>query len=506
MMSVFAVPIWLPLLLLLPILLLMKDKIHGRRQNKNLPPSPPYLPIIGNMHLIGNLPHQSLSRLAQRYGPVMLLKFGAKPIVVISSAEAAKEVLKVHDLDCCSRPLSASAGKLTYNYQDIVFAPYGEYWREIRKVCVLELFSAARVQSYCSIREEEVALLVNSISQSSSSETPVNILEKMLPPTASILCRIAFGKSFRGSDLDNEKFQEVLHEAEAMLASFSASEFFPYVGWIVDRLSGRFQRLDKIFHELDNFLQLAIDFHLNPDKTKEEHEDLVDVLLRIEREQAKSGGAPFTRDNIKAILFDIFLGGSNTAAITTVWAMAELARNPRVMKKAQDEVRNLVGNKGKIAESDTPHLPYLKMIMKETLRLHPPAAMLLPRETMAPFKISGYDICPKSLLQVNNWAIARDPEYWKNPEEFNPERFDDSSIDYKGQNFEFLPFGSGRRGCPGMHMGTTTVELALANLLYCFDWKLPSGMKEEDINMEESTGPGLTKKRTPLKLVPVKFF
>ncbi|KAG6650861.1 hypothetical protein CIPAW_06G072100 [Carya illinoinensis] len=470
-MAVFDVPIWLPLLLLLPILLLMKNKIHGRRQNKNLPPSPPSLPIIGNLHQIGDLPHQSMSRLAQRYGPVMLLKFGAKPIVVISSAETAKEVLKVRDLDCCSRPLLANAGKLTYNYQDIVFAPYGEYWREIRKVCVLELFSAARVQSYRSIREEEVALLVNSISQSSSSATPVNLFEKMLPPTASILCRIAFGKSFRGSDLDNEKFQEVLHEAEAMLASFGASEFFPYVGWIVDRLS-----------------------------------DLVDVLLRIEREQAKSGGAPFTKDNIKAILFDIFVGGSNTAAVTTVWAMAELARNPRVMKKAQDEVRNVVGNKGKVTESDTPHLPYLKTVLKETLRLHPPAAMLLPRETMVPFKISGYDICPKSLLQVNNWAIARDPKYWKNPEEFHPERFDDSSIDYKGQNFELLPFGSGRRGCPGMHMGTTTVELALANLLYCFDWKLPSGMKEEDINMDESTGPGLTQKRTPLKLVPAKLF
>lgn len=302
-MAVFDAPIWLPLLLLLPILLLMKNKMHARRQNKNLPPSPPNLPIIGNLHQIGDLPHQSLWRLAQRYGPVMLLKFGVKPIVVISSAEAAKEVLKVHDLDCCSRPLSASAGKLTYNYQDIVFAPYGEYWREIRKVCVLELFSLARVQSYRSIREEEVALLVNSISQSSSSANPVNLLEKMLPPTASILCRIAFGKSFRGSDLDNEKFQEVLHEAEAMLASFSASEFIPYVGWIVDRLSGRVQRLDKIFHELDNFLQLAIDLHLNPDKTKQEHEDLVDVLLRIEREQTKSGAAPFTKDNIKAILF-----------------------------------------------------------------------------------------------------------------------------------------------------------------------------------------------------------
>ena len=176
-----------------------------------------------------------------------------------------------------------------------------------------------------------------------------------------------------------------------------------------------------------------------------------------------------------------------------IWAMAELGKNPRLMKKVQDEIRNFLGNKGKVIESDTDHLLYLKMIIKETLRLLPLVLLLIPRETMSHFKINGYDIYPKMLLQVNAWGIGRDPKYWNNTEEFIPERFIKSSVDYKGQNFELLPFGAGRRGCPGMYMATTTtIELALANLLYFFDWKLPDGMKEEDINMEESVGLCLT--------------
>ena len=203
----------------------------------------------------------------------------------------------------------------------------------------------------------------------------------------------------------------------------------------------------------------------------------------------------------------MFLGGVDTGALTMIWAMAELVKNPKLMKKAQDEVRNAIGNKGKVSESDTDQLQYLKMIIKETLRLHPPAPLLLPRETMSRFQINGYDIHPKILIQVNAWAIGRDPEYWNNPEEFIPERFADDSIDFRGQNFEFLPFGSGRRICPAIYMATMTVELGLANLLYWFDWKLPQGMKEEDINMEEKAGLSLTvSMKNDLQLVPVKYF
>ncbi|KAG6650769.1 cytochrome P450 71B36-like isoform X2 [Carya illinoinensis] len=492
-MNLYAIFLWIALLICLPLLLLMKKEHAAQRQNKQLhpPPSPPKLPIIGNLHQLGELRHQSLWRLSKKYGPVMLIKLGGISNIVISSVDAAREVLKVHDLDCCSRPPLDTTRRLTYNYRDIAFAPYGQYWREIRKICVLEVFSVKRVQSYRPIREEEVDMLINSIWKSSSSATFVDLSEKLFSLTANVTFRIAFGKSFRGSDLDNERFQEVVHNAEAMLGSFNASEYVPYVGWIVDRLSGRLERLERIFHELDDFFQQVIDLHLKPDRTKPEHEDIIDVLLKIEREQTEN----------------LFLGGVDTGAITMIWAMAELVKSPKVMKRAQDEVRKIVGNKGRVTEIDTDHLPYIKMIMKETLRLHPPATLLLPRQTMVPFKLHDYDIKAQSIMQVNAWGIGRDPQYWKNPEEFIPDRFIDSSVDYKGQNFEFLPFGAGRRGCPGIYMATSTIELALANLLYCFDWKLPPGMKEEDIDMEESLGLSLTtSKKTALNLVPVKLF
>ena len=176
------------------------------------------------------------------------------------------------------------------------------------------------------------------------------------------------------------------------------------------------------------------------------------------------------------------------------------------MKKAQEEITNHVGNKGKVAESDLEELPYLKMIVKETLRLQPPGPLLLPRETISNFKIEGYHFYPKTMVQVNVWAIGRDLTCWTDLEEFIPERFSESSIDYKGQHFEFLPFGAGRKICPRLNMGVKTVELALANLLYHFNWKLQNGMKEEDLDMEESSDLSLTiYKKLPLKLVLILY-
>ncbi|BFG16290.1 hypothetical protein CerSpe_025640 [Prunus speciosa] len=495
--------------LLLPLLVLLKKNKQHKNPQKHYPPSPPKLPLIGNLHQLGSSPHQSLWQLSKKYGPVMLLHLGRVPTLVISSAEAAKEALKTNDLHCCSRPSSAGTRRLTYNYLDVAFAPYGEYWREIRKICVLELFSVKRVQSYWSVREEEVAKLVNSISSSSSSGAPVDLTEKLFAFTASIIFRIAYGTTFQGSKFEHAKnIHELIHDTEAMMGGLSGADYFPsWIGWITDRVSGVHKEFDRISSELDGLFQQVIDDHLRAGtEVEKDHEDIVDVLLKIVREQTGFGAAQLGHNNIKGVLLNLFLGGIDTSAITMVWAMAELARKPKLMKKAQEEVRRCIGNKGKVTEGDTDELQYLKMVIKETFRLHPPAPMILPRETMSHFKIQGYDVDPKTLVFVNDWAIARDPESWKDPEEFVPERFDGSSIDYKGQHFEFLPFGAGRRICPGIYMGTTTVELGLANLLYWFDWKLPNGMKEEDISMEEATGLALTiSKKTALHLVPVKL-
>lgn len=201
---------------------------------------------------------------------------------------------------------------------------------------------------------------------------------------------------------------------------------------------------------------------------------------------------------------NIFLAGVDTAAITVVWAMTELMKNPNAMKKAQEEIRQLMAGKDRVSEQDIESLKYLEMVLKETLRLHPPAPLLLPKETTANTQVLGYHIKKGTRVYINAWAIGRDSKTWQQPEKFSPERFEERPIEYKGQNFELIPFGGGRRMCPGINMGMATVELALANMLHCFDWKLPDGMRREDISMEE--GAGLTSfKKIPLKLVPVAF-
>ncbi|KAJ8774471.1 hypothetical protein K2173_016917 [Erythroxylum novogranatense] len=495
---------WLPLLLLVPLLGFFIKKMRFRRDNQHLPPGPNRLPIIGNLHQIGPLPHKSMWQISKKYGPVVQLQLGCIPTVLISSAEAANEVLKVHDLVCCSRPQFAGCRRLTHNFKDVAFTPYGDYWKKMRKMIVLEFFSLKRVQSFRYVREEEVGLLINSISDSLSSATPINLTEKFFDLSANITFRTSFGFNYHGTDFDKNRFHEVVHEALVVERSLSADEYFPYIGRLVDRLTGYHARIERVFLELDSFLQHVIDDHLKPERKKEK-EDMIDVLLRVEQEEA--GTEPqFTKENIKAILLNLFLAGADTGAVTIDWAMAELAKNPRVMKKAQDEVRKFAGNKGKVNEDDIEELEYLNMVMKETLRLHPPAPLLLPREATSHCKINGYDINPKTLIHVNVWAIGRDPKYWKDPEEFIPERFEGSSVDFKGHNFEFLPFGAGRRICPGIQMAKVTIQIALANLLYCFDWNLPRGMKVEEMRMDEKAGESLTVTRNdPLCLVPVKY-
>ncbi|KAM7253792.1 hypothetical protein ACFE04_031474 [Oxalis oulophora] len=446
----------------------------NKHKYKNLPPGPPTLPIIGNLHQLGPLAHRSLEKLSKKYGPILFLRFGAVPTVIASSVDSAREVLKTHDLQCCSRPLLAATAKVSYNYRDVAFSPYSDYWREMRKICVLELFSAKRVQSFGFIREEQVDLMIKSISDLlSSKETQpvvIDIREMLTSLTADTTYRICFGKSIREKEgIDSKKLQRSIIEASALMGSFYASDGM-------------------------------IDDHLSINKPMEQREDdIIDVLLDLQRNESK-----LTHNHIKAVLMNIFSAGIDTVVNTIEWVMAELIKNPRAMNKVQEEIRNRIGNKGKVSQTDIHNFSYLKMVIKEVFRLHPVGVLLIPREAISEFQINGYNIYPGTRILVNVWAIGRDPSIWTDPEVFFPERFVDDNIDYKGQNFELLPFGGGRRGCPGILWATSVVELALANLLYSFDWKLPNEMRVEDFSMEEKPGLSITRKKA-LTLVPIKY-
>ncbi|KAH7652950.1 Costunolide synthase protein [Dioscorea alata] len=486
------------LLSLVTPLLLLAFNFKLRSRGRKLPPGPWRIPVIGNLHQLGKLPHRSLRHLAEKHGPVMHLQLGQIPAIIVSSPEVASEIMKTRDLEFCSRPSSAVLMKFSYNGLDISFSKYGEHWRQMRRLATLGIFSMKRVQSVRSVRDEEVHVLIQSI-RHSCSQGPVNLSEMFLCIMNNIICRQVFGKRFSDDGQYNRsKLHDLVMEAVELMGGFSVGDSFPCLGWL-SVITGFQGKIERNFKRMDEFFEGEIEEHclsLMNDQgvhDDQEQEDFLDALLKSQKDSANLGFS-LTRDHIKAILMDMFLAGTDTSAATLEWAMTELMRCPSVMKKVQDEVRDVVKNKGKVEECDLQQLQYLKLVINETLRLHCILPLLLPRESMEGCKVFGYDISKNTRVLVNAWAIARDPKFWENPEIFMPERFEGSAVNYRGQHFEFIPFGAGRRICPGMLMGVLNVEIALANILYHFNWELPSGMCYKDIDISEIFGIVLHKK------------
>lgn len=289
----------------------------------------------------------------------------------------------------------------------------------------------------------------------------------------------------------------MLHEFQALLAECYFCDYIPFMGWI-DKLRGLHGRLERNFKEFDELYQEIIDEHLDPNRQHDDDEDIVDVLLQLKK--SRSFSFDLTFDHVKGVITDILVAATDTTSATSVWAMTALIKNPRVMKIVQEEIRSSRVKKYILDEDDIRNFPYLKAVIKETLRLYLPAPLLVPRESSEKCTIGGYQIPARTIVYVNAWTLQRDPNIWKNPEEFYPERFLDNSINFLGQDFELIPFGAGRRICPGIPMAVASLELILANLLYSFDWKLPDGLLKEDIDTEML--PGITQhKKNPLCLV-----
>ncbi|XP_055813952.1 5-OH-xanthotoxin synthase-like [Solanum dulcamara] len=482
------------------VFLLSKSKKNGKN---NLPPGPIGLPFIGNLHQFDSLtPHIYFWKLSKKYGKIFSLKIGSTPIVVVSSAKLAKEVLKTQDLVFCSRHCFLGQQKLSYNGRDIVFQRYNDYWREMRKISVLHLFSHKKVTLFSPIREDEVSRLIKKISQQASASRITNLSILMMSLSTTIICRVAFGIRFDEEAHEKRRFGELLEESATTLSSFFVSDFFPYLRWI-DKFTGLTDRLEKNFKDLDEFYEELIEQHLNPNRPKSMEGDILDLLLQLKKDELTP--IDLTLEDIKAIVMNVLLAGSDTSAAAVIWAMTALMKNPKAMKKVQEEIRKSVGKKDDILnEDDIQNIPYFKAVIKESFRLYPSVPLLVPRESMEKSTLEGYEIQAGTIIHVNSWAIARDPEIWENPEEFIPERFLNSDVDFKGQDFELIPFGAGRRGCPGIALGVASMELALSNLLYAFDWELPCGMKKEDINTDVK--PGITMhKKNDLCLIPKNY-
>ncbi|XP_058106528.1 cytochrome P450 93A3-like [Magnolia sinica] len=496
------------LIWLISIVLIRIIFSNSRTTACRLPPGPKRLPIIGHLHLLGPIPHQAFHNLSKRYGPLIHLRLGSVPALVASNADIAREILKTHETTFSSRPQSSAIRYLAYGTSGFAFAPYGPYWKFLKKLCMSELLSGRTLDQFQPIRREEIRRFLRLLHKKSNGGEAVNVGLELITMSNNTVSRMMMSRICSDTEGEAEEVRKIVHEVAALAGTFNISDF---IGLCRNfDLQGLKKRYKDVHGRFDAMMERIMKEHEEGRKMKMERgdgvKDILDILVEISEDE--SAEMKLTKENIKAFILDIFVAGTDTTAITTEWAFAELINHPDIFKKLKVEIDSVVGKTRLVEESDVPNLPYLQAIVKETLRLHP-TGPLIYRECSEDCKIGGYDVPANTQVIINVWAIGRDPEHWVDPLEFRPERFMPSEerdrshhVDVRGQHFHFLPFGSGRRGCPGTTLALQVVQITLASMIQCFDWTV--GISGESATVDMTEGPGMTLPRAhPLVCVPV---
>ncbi|PWA61272.1 flavone synthase II [Artemisia annua] len=457
-----------------------------RKQNHRLPPSPPSLPIIGHLHHLGPLIHQSFHNLSTRYGPLIYLRLGSVPCVVVSTPELASDFLKTNDLAFGSRPQSSAIKHITYGVA-FAFARSGPYWSFIKKMATVELLGNQNLDHFLPIRSLEIQELLQTLMEKAKRQESVNLTQELFKLTNNVICQMVMGMRCSGTKGEADEVKNLVGEIVKIFGEFNVSDFIWFCKNIdfqgfKKRYEGTHKRYDALLEKIIS--EREIKRRRETLKQESLGRDCLDILLDImEDEKAE---IKITRDHIKSLILDFFIAGTDTTATAIEWILAELIKNPNVLKEAQREIDQVIGHNRLVEESDLPKLPYMHAIIKESLRLHPPIPMV-NRQSTENVTIQGYDIPAGTILFVNTWSIGRNPVYWENPLEFNPHRFlEGSTIDVIGQNYQLLPFGTGRRACPGIKFSMRELQVVVARLVQCFEWKVVTD--KQALNMDEQPG------------------
>ncbi|XP_068645290.1 probable (S)-N-methylcoclaurine 3'-hydroxylase isozyme 2 [Aristolochia californica] len=491
-MSEFLVPkFFMDLLspaLLFSFLFLVYYIIRDRRP-KGLPPGPYPWPFLGNLLQLGDKPHAKLATLAQTYGHLFTLKLGAQTVVVASSPSVAAEILKTHDRVFSGRYVFHSFRIKNHVEYSMVWSDCNEYWKMLRRICRTEIFSPKMIEAQAHLREEKVIEMVRFLRKKDGEV--IKIAEVIFGTLFNIFGNLILSKDvFDLEDPSSGKEEMKGHIWRLMELgnSTNPADYFPILGES-DFLGQRKAVADclKQIHDI----WTVILRERRERKGDDSFRDFVSVLL----------DANLDDHQINALLMEMFGAGTETSASTIEWALAELIKNPQIMSSLRTELNDVVGP-NPIKESDIPRLPFLNACVRETLRLHPPTPLLLPHRALETCQLLGYTIPKDCQIMVNAWAIGRDPSTWKDPLAFSPDRFLNSDVDYRGSDFQLIPFGAGRRVCPGLPLATQFIHLIVASLVHYFEWGLPGGAHPSELVMEEKFG--LTLQKDPPLLAVTK--
>nr|XP_016458765.1 PREDICTED: cytochrome P450 82C4-like [Nicotiana tabacum] len=473
-------------------------------------------PIIGHLHLLGGaeqLLYRTLGAMADNYGPAFSIRLGSRRAFVVSSWEMAKECFTLNDKALASRPTTVAAKHMGYGYAVFGFAPYSTFWREMRKIAMYELLSNRRLDTLKHVQVSEVEMGIQELYKlwvnNNSGYRPILVELKhwFEDLTLNVIVRMVAGKRYFGAgascdDDEARRCQKAINQFFHLIGIFVPSDAFPILGWF--DIQGHEKAMKRTAKELDSILESWLQEHREKRRLSEGKnegaQDFIDVMLSLQEEGRLSNFQYDADTSIKSTCLALILGGSDTTAGTLTWAISLLLNNPEILRKAQEEIDVHVGKDRQVDESDIQNLAYIQAIIKETLRLYPAGPLLGPREAMDECEVGGYKITPGTRLIVNVWKIQRDPRIWEDPDSFKPDRFlmSNSNVDVKGQDFELIPFGSGRRSCPGVSLALQVLHLTLARFLQAFEFSKP--VDDQLIDLTES--PGLTiPKATPLDVL-----
>ncbi|EXC34114.1 (S)-N-methylcoclaurine 3'-hydroxylase isozyme 1 [Morus notabilis] len=492
------------LIIFLPLIFFVAKRLKASfSRSPPLPPGPFPWPILGNIpHLKKEPLYVTLAGFAKTYGSDLIsIKLGSQILIVGSSPAAAMEILKTHDRNLSARyvPHIIPAKNPELNNFSLGWTfECNDSWRNMRALCRAELFSVKALQSQASIREKKIMEMLEFIGKMEGKA--MKFRDIIFASIFNMMSNIMVSRDFLNLELEYESVNgqgicAFWRELFGLGGIPNISDMYPMLGPLdLQKLRKKsMEMFGKVCELWDDIVKERKKMRKSyyKDASPRPQLDFLDAMLE--------NGYPDFQINI--LLLELFSAGTDSSSTTVEWLMAELVRNPKCMKILREELEREIGSQEMVMECDLPKLKYLECCLKEPLRLPPPAPLPIPHRAAETCQVMNYTVPKNSEILVNVWAIGRDPNHWEDPLEFKPERFLNSSLDFKGTNFEYLPFGAGRRICPGQPLASKQVPLIVASLVHSFDWSLPNGKDPKELDMAEKYDINMLKKE-PLLVVP----